>query len=198
MNANMDVFNIVPIQKGHHASSKAKDEYWSYKISNQPTASYTLKADWRWNKLDYYCYKLIATKSYILIISTNTLYVCNLYKKLLVCPVNALGMITIQRNAIKGYRDLSAFDLNLGNNFTFYEHRSQKGDNLAQFLWCFDKGNFVILSIKTDEIGDIKVNLKSIMHEERHTTVPSSIGLVPAHFYNQDSEYYVIQASRYV
>lgn len=59
---------------------KIRDQY----MFMQPAVTHTLDCLWRWKELDYYCNQLIVDKNYIIVVSSNILYICDLNQKFLI------------------------------------------------------------------------------------------------------------------
>jgi len=171
---------------------KIRDQYL------QPAVTHHLECRWRWDKLDYYTYKLILDQNYIIVVSNNLLYICDFERRKTICPINALGMITLHRNYIKDYIDFSSYDLNFANNFRYcFDERTDTtelplyDDRTTNLLCSFDRGNFMSLKIHTTE-GKIMPSFKALMHSEKDKTLSSGIAILRI----QD-DVFIAQSSRY-
>jgi hypothetical protein len=131
-----------------------------------------------------------------MVVSNHILYIWDLERRFLICPVNTMGLITLHRNYIKEYTDYSNYDFNLGNNFRYcFDSPSQETQKLAQtntrLVWWFDKGNFASFKIHTAE-DKIVLDIKALMHSEKDKTLSSGISILRTR-----EDIFIAQSSRY-
>ncbi|CAI2359116.1 unnamed protein product [Moneuplotes crassus] len=148
-----------------------------------------LDIQFRWEDLDYYCYKQIVNDGLIIIISHHVLYACDLKKGFRIFAMSTLGLLSLHSSYIKDYVNLSYLNLNFGNNFRFTIDKENEGG--LHLLCTLNSGD--IHSFKfTNTEGGIELDTKCVYIQEENRTVASGIALTRI-----NHQIYISLSSRY-